>query len=147
MCLQIRHNPLSLASRRFSIHQESRKPPSFAADSNVAFDVVVVGNPAIGSRLLKSSMLDVSFSAQKIVNDFFSFTIVVIKLTVVSLVIRWLLASRSKVCTLFPWRSCMPIIECTSVFVVLGIRVCDLVLIAVRSLISYFIGNASMWVF
>ena len=84
------------------------KHPCFAADFSVAFDVVV-GNPAKG--LLESSMLDVSFSTQKIVSDFLSFTIVVIKLTTISLVISWLLTSRLKVSTLnfpFPWRSCIP---------------------------------------
>ena len=75
MCLHMLHNPLSLESGGLSIHQGSISPPSFAADSNVASDVVV-GNSAIRfplwKRLLKSSMLNFFFSAQKIISDFLS---------------------------------------------------------------------------
>lgn len=158
MRLHILHNPLSLESRGSWIHQDSRKPPSFAADSKVA-SVVVVGKPAIApvrKRLLKSSMSNFFFSAQNTISDFLNFTVVIIKLTIIRLVISCLLVSSLKVCTLdFPFlrRSCIPqfinmdffsISECTSMFVLFGVGVCDLVASAVQCLMSYSIGNVSM---
>ena len=107
MCLHMLHNPLTLESGGFSIHQGSTSPPSFAADSNVASDVVI-GKSAMRfpllKRLLSSSILNFFFSTQKTISVFLSSSIIVKKLTIISLVFRWLLVSSLKIYTLgFPF--------------------------------------------